>query len=71
MRRSPEFIDDWFQLGKEGDEVQLVDYLDGSAAFIVPTQHKRLEEGVIKVFSKLEDELFNMASFLIRFYFES
>ena len=54
MRRSPEFIDDWFQLGKEGDEVQLVDYLDGSAAFIVPTQHKRLEEGVIKVFSKLD-----------------
>ena len=52
MRRSPEFIDDWLQLWKESDEVQLMDNLDGGSSLVVATQHEWFEERVIKVFTK-------------------
>ena len=70
MRRSPEFIDDWLQLGKEGDEVQLVDDLYRSTPFVVAAQHERFEEGVIEVLSKLEYELLKMTRFIFSFNFK-
>ena len=71
MRRAPKLVNDRLEFREEGDEVELMNDLDGSPSLVVSTQHEWLEESIVQISTELENELLDLLCFLLCFYLES